>query len=121
VEPVEKPSLKLPIFIMFAPIISLVVAMFLYAAVNFIFTTVESAGDTGSTSIATGANAADAYGDTPLFKTIANVILFLMGAGGVLAIVPCLVVGGVMIHKRRSGSSQESLAAQPARTWKDIE
>lgn len=110
----EKPlktSLKGPIILIISPIASLVLAIIMFAMVNFIFSGMTS--DTissDSSSIGEGALVAgdetpdslfaEEYANSSLFKTTSNVILFLVGIYGVAGFIPCLVVGIIMINNR---------------------
>ena len=124
----KKQSIKLPIFLMIAPIAGIVLSIFLYAIVNFIFSGVTAELTTSSdmslsdgASIAQGIDASnDLYGETPIFKTVANIVLFLLGSVSMLAIVPCLVIGIIMINRRRN-SQTESSEAKTSREWGDLE
>ena len=127
----KKQSLKLPIFLMVAPIAGIILSIFLYAIVNFIFTGVSTEPATSSdmslsdgASIAQGADASDdLYGETPIFKTIANIVLFLLGSVSMLAIVPCLVVGIIMLNRRRNPQTDDAPATKnkESRDWGDLE
>ncbi len=119
----QKQSLKLPIFLIVAPIAGLILSVILYAIVNFI---VASSMPETTPSISEGAGIAqgvdaqsDLYGETPVFQTIANVVLFLLGSISLLAFVPCLVVGIIMINRRRS--AQTSSEDNTSRDWGDLE
>ena len=124
----KKQSLKLPIFLMAAPIAGIILSIFLYAIVNFIFSGLTTESTTGSdmslsdgASIAQGAeSSSELYGETPIFKTVANIVLFLLGSVSMLAIVPCLVIGIIMINRRRN-SQTESSEAKTSREWGDLE
>ncbi len=124
----KKQSLKLPIFLMAAPIAGIILSIFLYAIVNFIFSGVTSEPTSGAdmslsdgAGIAQGAeSSSELYGETPIFKTVANIVLFLLGSVSMLAIVPCLVIGIIMINRRRN-SQTESSEAKTSREWGDLE
>ena len=127
----KKQSIKLPIFLMVAPIAGIVLSIFLYAIVNFIFSGITAESATSSdmslsdgTSITQGVDASnDLYGETPIFNTIANVVLFLLGSISMLAIVPCLVIGIVMLNRRRNPSTDDRPAtkSKDSRDWGDLE
>lgn len=127
----KEQSIKLPLFLMIAPIAGIILSIFLYAIVNFIFSGVTTEPATSSdmslsdgASIAQGADASDdLYGETPIFKTIANIVLFLLGSVSMLAIVPCLVVGIVMLNKRRNPQTDDAPATKnkESRDWGDLE
>lgn len=116
---------------MVAPIAGIVLSIFLYAIVNFIFSGVTTEPATSSdmslsdgASIAQGADASDdLFGETPIFKTIANIVLFLLGSVSMLAIVPCLVIGIVMLNRRRNPSTDDRPAtkSKDSRDWGDLE
>jgi hypothetical protein len=127
----KKQSIKLPIFLMVAPIAGIILSIFLYAIVNFIFTGVSSEPAASSDmSLSDGAGIAqgvdandDLYGETPIFKTVANVVLFLLGSVSMLAIVPCLVVGIIMLNRRRNPQTDDAPATKnkESRDWGDLE
>ena len=127
----KKQSIKLPLFLMIAPIAGIILSIFLYAIVNFIFSGVTTEPATSSdmslsdgASIAQGADASDdLYGETPIFKTIANIVLFLLGSVSMLAIVPCLVIGNIMLNRRRNPQTDDTPAtkSKESRDWGDLE
>ena len=127
----KKQSIKLPIFLMIAPIAGIILSIFLYAIVNFIFTGVSTEPAASSDmSLSDGAGIAqgvdandDLYGETPIFKTVANVVLFLFGSVSMLAIVPCLVVGIIMLNRRRSSQTDDrrETIGKDSRDWGDLE
>lgn len=124
----KKQSLKLPIFLMVAPIAGIILSIFLYAIVNFIFSGLTTESTTGAdmslsdgASIAQGAeSSSELYGETPIFKTVTNIVLFLLGSVSMLAIVPSLVIGIIMINRRRN-SQVESSETKTSRDWGDLE
>lgn len=126
----QKRSLKLPIFLIIGPALGLILSIILYAIINFIVA--SSTPDVSSSpnisegaSIAQGADEQDLYGsdDGSMFRTIANILLFLLGAGSMLAFVPCLVVGIIMLNKRRSSQIDDTPTARSreSRDWGDLE
>lgn len=127
----KKQSIKLPLFLMIAPIAGIILSIFLYAIVNFIFSGVTTEPATSSDiSLSDGASIAqssdasdDLYGETPIFKTIANIVLFLLGSVSMLAIVPCLVVGIIMLNRRRNPQTDDAPATKnkESRDWGDLE
>ena len=127
----KKQSIKLPIFLMIAPIAGIILSIFLYAIVNFIFTGVSTEPAASSDmSLSDGAGIAqgvdvndDLYGETSIFKTVANVVLFLLGSVSMLAIVPCLVVGIIMLNRRRNPQTDDAPATKnkESRDWGDLE
>ena len=127
----KKQSIKLPLFLMIAPIAGIILSIFLYAIVNFIFSGVTTEPVTSSdislsdgASIAQGSDVSDdLYGETPIFKTIANIVLFLLGSVSMLAIVPCLVVGIIMLNRRRNPQTDDAPATKnkESRDWGDLE
>ena len=116
---------------MIAPIAGIILSIFLYAIVNFIFSGVTAELATSSdmslsdgASIAQGSDASDdLYGETPIFKTIANIVLFLLGSVSMLAIVPCLVIGIIMLNRRRNPQTDDTPAtkSKESRDWGDLE
>ena len=127
----KKQSLKLPIFLMVAPIAGIILSIFLYAIVNFIFTGVSTEPAASSDmNLSDGAGIAqgvdendDLYGETSIFKTVANIVLFLLGSVSMLAIVPCLVVGIIMLNRRRNPQTDDAPATKnkESRDWEDLE
>ena len=119
----QKQSLKLPIFLIVAPALSLILSIILYAIINFI---VASSIPEPAPSISEGAGisqgvdaSSDLYGETPIFQTIANIVLFLLGSISVLAFVPCLVIGIIILNRRRSAETHTENSA--SRDWGDLE
>jgi hypothetical protein len=92
--PVKKKGLKLPILLMAAPIILIVGSILLYAVVNLITASAEPAASNGSDS--------DLFGETAPnpARTITNVVLFLVGAFGVLGFLPCMIIGLILLIQR---------------------
>ena len=84
-----KTSLKLPIFLMVAPTALLIVTILAYAIVSFIFYNAISE---------SSFNALDSQPN--LFKTIINIIMFLVGAISTVSFLPGLIVGIVVLVKR---------------------
>jgi len=124
----KKQSLKLPIFLIVAPAAGVLLSIFLYAVVNFIFSgvTAEPSSTTGlglsdGASIAQGVDASNnLYSETPVFVTIANVILYLLGLVSVLAFVPCLVFGIIILNRRRDRQATP-IEQTKSRNWEDLE
>ena len=124
----KKQGLKLPIFLMVAPIAGIILSIFLYAIVNFIFSGVTTEPTSGAdmslsdgVGISQGAeSSSELYGETPIFKTVANIVLYLLGTVSMLAIVPCLVISIIMINRRRN-SQVESSDAKTSGEWGDLE
>lgn len=126
----QKRSLKLPIFLIIGPALGLILSIILYAIINFIVA--SSMPDISSSpsisegaSIAQGADEQDLYGsdDGSMFRTISNILLFLLGAGSMLAFVPCLVVGIIMLNKRRNSQIDDTptVRSRESRDWGDLE
>lgn len=126
----QKRSLKLPIFLIIGPALGLILSIILYAVINFIVA--SSTLDVSSSpsisegaSIAQGADEQDLYSsdDGSMFRTISNVLLFLLGAGSMLAFVPCLVIGIIMLNKRRNSQVDDTPTVQnkESRDWGDLE
>lgn len=124
----KKQSLKLPIFLIIGPALGLILSILLYAVINFIIA--SSTPDVSSSpsisegaSIAQGADQQDLYSDdSSMFKTISNVLLFLLGAGSMLAFVPCLVIGIIMLNKRRNPQVNDTPTQhKESRDWGDLE
>jgi hypothetical protein len=130
--PKQKQSLKLPIFLIIGPALGLILSIILYAIINFILAGSAPVSDNSSSqslsdgaSIAQGVDSQELYGSdsTSMFRTISNILLFLLGAGSMLAFVPCLVFGIIILNKRRN--PQESAAPatkdKDSRDWGDLE
>lgn len=121
-----KTGYKLPIFLMVAPIAMIILSVFLYAIVNFVIGSFSSEPAT-TPSISDGANISqgedtELYGDTSIFTTIVNVLLFLLGAVGMLALVPGLIVGIILLNKRKANRDDASSHASASeRNWEDIQ
>lgn len=126
-----KKSLKLPIFLIIGPALGLVLSIFIYAIVNFIFSGVTAEPTSTSdmslsdgTSIAQGVDgSADLYGDSSMVRTISNVLLFLLGSVSVLAFVPCLVFGIIILNRRRNSQGDDTPMTKnkESRDWGDLE
>lgn len=124
-----KTSLKLPIFLIVGPALGLVLSIFIYAIVNFIFSGVTAEPtSTSNMSLSDGASiaqgvddSADLYGDSSMVRTISNILLFLLGSVSVLAFVPCLVFGIIILNKRRNPQTNHTHAAKESRDWGDLE
>jgi hypothetical protein len=108
----KQASLKLPILLIVGPGLTIVVTLILYAVVNFVLTSFSST---------TGDVAGPAVDDQSVFTTIVNVLLFILGAGSFAALIPCLIIGLIMLNKRRNPEEAESVAKNNTRTWKDLE
>jgi len=126
----KKKSLKLPIFLIIGPALGLILSIILYAVINFIIA--SSTPDVSSSpsilegaGIAQGADQQDLYGsdDSSMFRTISNVLLFLLAAGSMLAFVPCLVIGIIILNKRRNPQENDTRAihSKESRDWGDLE
>lgn len=130
-----KTSLKLPIFLIVGPAAMVIGAIILYAIANFIITSVSpvstSVADTnsiGGASLADGAAVAQGqdseqlFGEANIWRTITNVLLFLVGSVGMLAFIPCGVVGVILLYKRKEAAkSHSSHKPRAKREWGDIE
>lgn len=81
-----KTSLRLPIWLMVAPTVGIFLSTIIYAVVNFIMV----------------ASSLDQANTTNIFTAIVNILLYLVGTLSVLAFVPCMVIGIVILSKRLS-------------------
>lgn len=127
----QKQSLKLPIFLIIGPALGLILSIILYAIVNFILAGSAPVSDTPSPSLSDGASIAqgvdgqELYGNdnASMFRTISNIVLFLLGTGSMLAFVPCLVFGVIILNKRRNpqGSTAPATKDKDSRDWGDLE
>ncbi len=122
----NKTSLKLPIFLIVGPISMIILSVFLYAIVNFVVGSFTSE-STVAPSISDGASIsqgdnAELYGSTPIFVTIANVLLFLLGALGMLAFVPGLIAGIILLNRRKANrDAASSHVSSSERNWEDVQ
>lgn len=121
-----KKSLKLPIVLIVGPTLGLLLAVFLYAVLNFVFAGSGAATSSDislseGASIAQGAESSeDLFVERPIFMTIANIVLYLLGAVSVLAIIPCLVIGIIMLVGRLR-NRHTRMDENKSRTWGDVE
>lgn len=95
---------------MIGPALSVIAAIILYAVINFAITSTSPE----------STNQQDLFGETSMFKTITNILLFLLSSIGMLAFIPCLIAGIVILHRRRNPQPIEATTQTP-RSWKDIE
>lgn len=130
-----KTSLKLPIFLIVGPAAMVIGAIILYAVANFIITSISpastSVADTNSISgasladgaaIAQGQDSEQLFGEENIWRTITNVLLFLVGSVGMLAFIPCGVVGVILLYKRREAAkAHSSHEPRTKREWGDVE
>lgn len=109
----QKQSKKLPIFLIIGPALGIVLSTVLYAIVNFISVGFLPDG-TSSQSFSGGAG---------VFITISNILLFLLGAVSVLALVPCLIIGIIVLNRRRDPQQHEAGGGREnkSRDWGDLE
>ena len=108
----QKKGKKLALFLILGPSLGMVGAILLYAIINFIISSF-SGGDVS------GAQSSDLYGDNNIFKTIANVLLFLLGAISVASFFPCLVVGIILLSRRNRDEGHRDETNE--RSWKDLQ
>lgn len=127
-----KTSLKLPIFLIIGPALIIVLSILVYAIVNFAIASLapDAPTNTDSISLSDGASIAqggdseaDLFGETSIFKTITNVLLFIVSSVSVLAFVPCLIFGIIILNRRRNPQTDDEPAAKnkEARDWGDLE
>lgn len=119
-----KTSYKLPIILMVSPTLGIVLGIFLYAVMNFILAGYVP--ESSSSSISQGASSEELFAEddgTGLFRTVSNILLFLLGAISVLAFLPCLIFGIILFVKRRN--AREDIEALPVtsekRNWEDLQ
>lgn len=127
----QKRSLKLPIFLIIGPALGLILSIFIYAVVNFIFSGVTAEPtSTSEVSLSDGASiaqgvdsSADLYGDSSMVRTTSNILLFLIGSVSVLAFIPCLIFGIIILNKRRNSQTDNKTAGKDkeSRDWGDLE
>jgi len=105
----RKTNKKLALFLIFGPITMILVSIIVYAIANFVIGgSVSYSGDSGS--------------DQPAIMTVINVVLFLVSAIGLLALIPCFIIGIILVH--RQNHPIESSPAKPdpeTRSWEDLE
>lgn len=110
----QKTSLKLPILLMVAPIAGIVFAIFAYAIANFAFSSFDAApAVTTDSSIAASSNESlfQNDGQSNPFRTITNVILFMIGAASIFLGPVAFVAGLVLLITRlnqRSASQNQT-------------
>lgn len=118
-----KTSLKLPIFLLIGPTLGIVVAIMLYAIINFIVSDSSSA-SSNDVSVTGGVDSStyiNEYSST--FRTSSNILLYILGSTSIFAFVPCLVIGIIVLSKRHGVQIGDTLAAEheESRKWKDLE
>lgn len=89
----KKKGVLLPILIMVAPIIFIITSVLLYATANFLMGTAQPAAPSDSSMFGVD--------ETPNpAKAIINSLLFLFGAVAVVGILPCFIIGLVLLVHR---------------------
>ena len=86
----SKKQLTWALICLLGPTVLIVLSLLIYAVANFFVSA-------GSTPTADG----DLFGEPPLFKTIANVILFVVGGIATLTWLPGIIVGIVLLATRK--------------------
>lgn len=84
-------SVTTGVMIILAPYFLMVASIFLYALFNFILASILP-----EPTPAPGRLIAE----SSLMERIVNIVLFLMGALSIIAIIPCLVVGIILLARR---------------------
>lgn len=108
-----KQNLRLPIFLIIGPALGIIASIILYAVINFIMASVTPDSVDSSGSL---------FGNSSVFQTLSNSILFLLGSISVLAFLPCLIFGVVILNNRRNLETDEGAAkGRDQRGWKDLE
>lgn len=127
-----KKSLALPLFLIIGPAAILILSILLYAVISFAAAAVTTAVSppTGMSDSETPLSISNSAGyefpDTPIAQQIANIVLWLVAAVSMLAFIPCLVIGIVMLSSRRSPQPKSvTINSHPlehqARSWEDLE
>lgn len=88
----KKKGILLPILLMIAPGLLIVASIVLYAVANFIMGTAQPAAPTDSSLFGEEA-------PNPA-RAITNTLLFLMGTISVLSVLPCFIIGLVLLIQR---------------------
>jgi uncharacterized membrane protein len=109
----QKQSKKLPIFLIIGPALGIVLSTLLYAIINFV-----SMG-----FLPEGSSSESIFGGAGIFVTVSNVFLFLLGAVSVLALVPCLIIGIIILNKHSDNKRHETDSDEEneSRAWGDLE
>lgn len=88
--PAPKKSLLWPVLLMIAPGLLLIATILMYAVINFIATA------TADSAAADGQLFAQ---PTPMHSFV-NIVLFLLGSLAILGLVPCFIIGLVLLIQR---------------------
>jgi len=96
-----KRSLKLPIFLMIGPALGFILSMVIYIVIGLAF-----ADDVAATT-----------------RAVFNVVLFLSATVSMLSFIPCLIIGIILLDRRRHPKTEASPvpADNEPRNWKDLE
>lgn len=125
-----KTSLKLPIFLMIGPALGLVLSLILYAVINFMVassapevSTAPSLSDHAGITQTVDDQSVELFGDSSIFRTTSNVLLFILGSVSMLAFVPCLIFGIITLNKRRNTQTDKIAVMEnkESREWGDLE
>lgn len=127
-----KKSLALPLFLIIGPAAILILSILLYAVISFAAAAVTTAVSppTGMSDSETPLSISNSAGyefpDIPITQQIANIILWLVAAASMLAFIPCLVIGIIMLSSRRSPQPNPAIVSShplehQARSWEDLE
>lgn len=127
-----KKSLALPLFLIIGPAAILILSILLYAVISFAAAAVTTAVSppTGMSDSETPLGISNSAGyefpETPIAQAIANIILWLVAAVSMLAFIPCLVIGIIMLSSRRSPQPNPAIVSShplehQARSWEDLE
>lgn len=90
--PPKKKGVLLPILLMIAPGLLIIASILLYAVANFFIGTAQPTVPADSSLFGEEA-------PNPA-RAIINIFLFLMGAVAVLGVIPCFVLGLILLIKR---------------------
>jgi len=101
-----KTGYKLPIWLMIGPAASIVGAFLLFAIIRFSVGS-QSSGDD------------NLFGDGSMFNTVTNILLFLLGALGIVAFIPCFIAGIIILSKRSKDRSELARLSTP-RSPRDV-
>lgn len=83
------------------PTALIIVSIFIYAIVNFAFSSAMMPADPSGIACTDDPLAGVCAPETPMFKTILNTIMFLVGAIATLTWLPGIIVGIILLATRK--------------------
>lgn len=84
-----KKSITLPLLLILVPGALIILSIIGYAVMNFVL---------GQALGGAEGSAAEGGG---IIRVVINVLLFLLGAGGLISFVPCLIIGIILLVTRK--------------------